>query len=787
MRVSYNLLKEYIQDLKLSPLELKELFPYLGIEVVEFKFLAEGLEEHVVSGVIENLSNIKDDLTYKVAEVSIGAKSITVVSTAPNLREKMKVIVALPGARLGNNVVHEKEVRGVKSQGNVLSLEEVGLPISSSGVYELPGDFPVGVSPLEYLGLNDWIYDLYIFPNRPDLLGIIGLSMEISAYVGGEILWPKVGVLEECHDIPIIEVLDKDSCPVYTGRIIKNITVKESPFELQRKLILLGQRPINNIVDITNFVMFEFGQPIHAFDAAKVERKIMVRRANPGEKILCLDGLERELNPEILVIADAQKPIAVAGVIGAEESGVTGGSSTIIVESAYFDRVRVRKAESSLGLTTESSRRFGRGGDPSIVEVASRRVAYLIKQLAGGTVCKINEVKSKNFEQEKIKLYFKDLNRMFGQVVEPEVVRKIIDRLDFAVHGKEDHLEVVVPLRRRDIEEWEDLSEEILKIYGYDKINSMVRNCSTFSGKKLKSIDRKLKVLLANVGFFEVKTVEFANPEELQSIGGLPRDFVRIRNPLNNDMCVLRTSLVAGLLRVASNNLRRGVSYAKIFEVGKVFRWSGEENLPEERMMLGLCVAGEVSKTWDRSERNIDMYDLLAGFQVIREKLEPTLEVVPEDLAIMGLSNGGAVLCDGRKVGYLGEVSGKLRKMFDIKSPVFVLELDLSSLKFAEIRYKEIPSFPSTSRDLSIIIQENDSISPLIRKAAETLSPILEDYEVIDIYYGKPIPEEKKSVTIKFIFRASDRTLTQEEVDTKFFKFVELLKNEGYEIRGLNG
>lgn len=786
MRVTYNILKEYLPDLKLSPYELRDLFPYMGIEVEEFSYIGEGLDGYLYSGVIEEVSEIKDAPGYRHLKVSIGDKKIDVVSTAPNVRKGLKVVVALPGAVVKGSTIKEREIKGIVSQGNLLSLEEMGFEIDSEGVFELPEDFPIGVSPIEYLGLKDWLYDLYIFPNRPDLLGIIGLAHEISAHTGNQILWPKFGVEEVCSEVFAVEVLDPDECPVYSARIVKNVKVGQSPFELQRKLSLLGQRPINNIVDITNYVMFELGQPIHAFDLNKVKERIVVRRAKEGEKILCLDGAVRELNPEVLVIADAEVPIAIAGIIGGEDTSVTEDTRDIIIESAYFDRVRIRKAVQMLGVATESSRRFERGGDPGIPEVASKRVAYLVKEIAGGEVCKINLVQGKTFEQKKITLYFKDLNRIVGEVLNPEEVKRIVERLGFAVHKKEDHLVISVSSRRRDIEVWEDIAEEVLKIYGYDRVKPKAESCGEFTGKKQKTLDRLVKANLILSGFTEVKNIEFVSPDELIALGEREELFVRIQNPIHSELSVLRTSLIPGLLKVASLNLRRGVEYLKIFEVGKVFFWRGKDELPEEVMKVGLCVAGKIPKTWDRPEREVDIYDLLVGFESLKGVFSENLVLEQRDLRFQGLSSGGVVLKGDDVIGYVGEVSARVKKMFDIKVPVFVMQLDLSKLTPKEPKYSGLPAYPSTSRDISVVLRVNESIKELLEVARDIFGELLEEYRVLDIFEGNPIPEGKKSVTLRFILRSKDRTLTQEEVDIKFNNLTSLLIEKGYEIRGLN-
>ncbi|MDI6851264.1 MAG: phenylalanine--tRNA ligase subunit beta [bacterium] len=786
MKITYNILREYLPELNLSPYELKDLFPYMGIEVEEFRYIGEGLDGYLVSGLIEEISEAKGASGYYHLKVSLGDRKIDVVSTAPNVRKGIKVVVALPGAVIKGNTIKEREIKGIVSQGNLLSLEEMGFDIDSEGVFELPEDFPIGISPLEYLGLKDWLYDLYIFPNRPDLLGIIGLAHEISAHTGNQIQWPRMGIEEICDEIFNVEVSDPEGCPVYTARIVKNVKVGPSPFDLQRKLSLLGQRPINNIVDITNYVMFELGQPIHAFDKGKVRNKIVVRRAKEGEKILCLDGLTRELNPEILVIADFEEPIAIAGIIGGENTSVSPDTRDIIIESAYFDRVRIRKAVQMLNVGTESSRRFERGGDPMIPEIASRRVAYLVKKIAGGEVCKINLVQRRTFEQKKIALYFKDLNRILGEVIEPEEVKRIVERLGFAVHKRSDHLTISVPSRRRDIEVWEDIAEEILKIYGYDRIKGKTESCGEFIGKKQKTLDRLVKATLIVSGFTEVKNIEFASPGELIALGEPEELFVKIQNPIHSELSVLRTSLTPGLLRVASLNLRRGVEYLRIFEVGKVFHWRGSEELPMEVMRVGLCVAGEIPKTWDRTEREVDIYDLLSGFESLRRIFSENLVLGQRDVRNKGFSSGGVILNGEKVIGYLGEVAPKIKRIFDIKAPVFVMELELANLSPKELKYTGLPTFPATSRDISVVIGADESIKEILDCAKDTFSALLEEYRVLDIFEGKPIPEGKKSVTLRFILRSKDRTLTQEEVDAKFNDFVSTLMNKGYEIRGLN-
>lgn len=786
MRVSYNILKEYIKDFDLSPEELNDLFPRLGIEVESYTYLAEGLSDYVKCAVIRELQNLDDIGHYKRVGLSLGNGDLTVVSTAPNLKVGMKVPVALPGARLQGVLISEREIRGIKSQGNILSYTELGIPLDSSGVIELPDNFEVGISPLSYLGIDDWVYDLYVFPNRPDLLGVLGIAIEICAHLNKHIIWPKFGVEETIKEMHQVRVEDLESCPVYSARVVRGIKVQDSPYELKIKLIKLGQRPINNIVDITNYVMFELGQPIHAFDETKIDGSIVVRKAKRGERIACLDGVDRELNEEVLLIADETKPLAIAGIIGGEESSVNSNTENIVIESAYFDKIRIRKAVLSLNVNTESSRRFERGGDPNIVEMASKRVAYLVKELAGGEVGVINIQKARTFEARKIYLPTKDLNRLFGMEVGEQEVKRILERYGFSAHPREGGFDVLVPTRRRDIEVWEDLAEEILKVLGYDSVKGEIKTCGSFVGKKLKTKDRILKRVIEKLGFFEVKSIEFVSPNELKLFGWDEREFVRVKNPLNMELSVLRTSLLPCLLKIASLNLRRGVENVRIFEIGKVFRWRGEKELPKEELILGVLCAGEIPQSWDSPERKVDIYDILSVFDALYDSCEGIFEVVPADLKGMGIEGGARIIYDGLDVGFIGGVLPKVRKYFDIKAPVFVMELKIDPLILREVRFRGIPQFPPTSRDISVVVGDRESISIILHIAKESFGPLLEDYRVIDIYKGKPIPEGYKSVTIKFIFRASDRTLTQEEVDGIFNDFLEKIKQKGFQIRGLD-
>jgi len=783
MKVLYNLLKEYI-DFDLSPVELKETFENLGIEVEEFYYLAEGLEGRVITGIVKEIKDHPSTRDYKIVKVYTGQETLQVVSGAPNLREGIKVVVALPGAVVKGTTIGEKNIKGVISEANILSLEELGLEEESSGIFILDEDFEIGESPLEKLGLLDWIYDLYIFPNRPDLMGILGLAYELRAVTGKEIRIPKVGI-EEDESIGLypVEILDKEGCPRYTARIIKGVKVKESPFWMRRTLFLLGQRPINNIVDVTNFVMLEFGHPLHAFDLGKLKDKIIVRRANKGERILCLDGVERELTREILVIADAEKPVAIAGIIGGEDTGVTEETEDILIESAHFDRARIRRGVSILSVKTESSRRFERGSDPEIPPLASRRAAKLILETAGGKSGLINDVKFITLKDKKITVYFDKFNRFVGEEIEPATVKNILENFGFSLRSDTEKLEVFVPPRRRDIEVWQDIAEEVLKVYGYNRIKGRISSGGSFTGRKFKSIVPLIRDLATKSGFYEIKTVEFSNPLELERFGFQKEKAVPLKNPLTADASVLRTSLIPGILRFASLNLRRGHKFVKGFEVGKVFFWRGVDELPEEKMHFTAVVAGSIEKKWYNVERDVDIYDLTGFIEILKDEFNLQIEV--EEKELRGLVNSGVIKIDGKEAGVIGEVAPQIRKYYGIKMPCFVMEIDVSSLSIPEKRYEKFSLYPSTRRDLSILLDKDKSYLEIKSTIDKILPELVERYEVIDVYSGKNIPEGKKSITIAFYIRSKEKTLTQEEVEAEFEKIIKAIKNAGFEIRGL--
>ena len=788
MKVLYNWLKEIV-DFDYTPEELVGVMESLGIEVERFKYLAEGLKGKVRVARIVKLSDHPRSEHLKIATLDVGDGTVEVVSGAPGLHEGALVVWGMPGAVLPVGMTLEKRtIRGVESNGMPLSEEELGLADKSETVIFLPeGKFKPGDDPLLYLGLDDYLYDIHITPNRGDLLGMIGLAYDIRAKSGGELHLPDFSVDEtpEVGTFPV-EIKDLNACPRYVARIVRNVEVKKSPDWLRHRLYLVGQRPINNIVDITNYVLFTTGHPIHAFDLDKLEGgKIVVRFAKKGERLLCLDSVERELDDEILVIADAVKPVAIAGIIGGEDTGVVEGTRNILIEAAMFDQATIRKALTKLKISTESSYRFERKADINAAPLASAYAARLIKELAGGEAGPANDVHGELPDPVTVRLRFNYLDRLLGHKIPRDTVKNILVGLGFDVEPEDDSaLKVTVPTRRRDISLEADIVEEVARIYGYDNIPSRIESPGELVGRWRRSTFEAVLDAMIRAGFIEVKTVEFISPEQAKPFVDSENDLVRIINPVNELYSIVRPSLIPSLLLATSLNLRQGTKEIRIFERGKKFRWLGPDRLPEETEVLAVLVAGSTERSWISGERELDFYDLKAALHALEEHFRLKFDVEPTELPFM--APAGRIIMDNAPIGIIGEIKKDVLRQFDIKVPVYALEIEIEKLPMPQRRYTPIPKFPPVKRDISILIGTDVPYAE-IEKAINELKPeYLTSFRVIDVYEGKPLPPGKRSITISLSFQHPEKTLRDSEVDAMFEKLVSGLIKKGFIIRGIN-
>ncbi len=779
MKFLYSWLLEYL-DVDLPPEKIAEILESMGVEVEEMVDLAAPYRDTVVVGEIVELQPHPKADRLQVLKIHIGTETIQQVSSAPDLYVGKKVVVALPGTRLEKGVVEARPFRGVESYGMLLSEEELGLEEHSTSVIELPKEAKPGEPPFRYLGLEDTLFEIYTATNRADLLGVVGVAREIAAKLGKRVHPPKPQVQETDRTYRIM-LDDAQGCPRYTARVIEGVRVGPSPAWLRRRLMLCGFRSINNVVDVTNYVLLELGHPLHAFDLAKLKDLIVVRRARDGESILTLDGEERTLDPEILVIADAERPVAIAGIIGGEETGVTEETTDILLESAYFDPETIRRGVSKLGINTESSRRFARGVDPEIPPISSARAAQLILELAGGQSGPLVDAYPHPIPRTTLMTTGERIGAILGIPVSNESLITTLRRLEFQAEEREGRVQIVVPSFRQDVRLEEDLAEEYAKVLGYDEIPGTLQASGAFQGTAKMPYEDLLS-WLTRAGFTEVKTLEFVSESMVTPFTGLEHA-VKIRNPLGAEYAYMRVSLLPGLLQVVSLNLRRGVSPVLIFELGKTFHWQGPDVLPKEAVRLGAAVAGRLEDHWAEAGRAVDVYDLKKVLTALEEAYGVRFRLMPAEFRF--LQQGAEILLDGQPIGWLGEVHRDLLRLAGIKTPVYALELDPTRFEPAAPAF-EIPRFPPVKRDLSLLVDADRTYQEIAELIESAHLKSLDAFWLIDLFEGDPLPKGKKSLTLRFRFLNPEGTLEQAEVQKELERLAALLTEKGIVIRGLD-
>ncbi len=785
MRLLYNWLREFV-DFPYTPEELQEVLDNLGIEVEDFKYLGEGLKGFIVAGEILEARPHSERTDLKVLRVSFGDETVQIVSGAPGMEPGKKAVFAKVGAQLPSGIrVEKKEIRGISSYGMPLCEKELGIGEKEDVVIFLPDEFKPGVDVLPYLGLDDWLYELYITPNRPDLLSILGLAYEIKAKAGGELRLPDVEIEEtSVIDAPEFTIEEKELCPRFTLRRIVDVEVGESPEWLRWRLYLMGQRPVNVLVDISNYVLFETGHPTHLYDANKIDGKLSVRKSRKDERILTLDGVERELEEGVLIIADRSKPQALAGIMGGEESAVTENTRDVLLESAYFKPQVIRFWSQRLGLRTESSIRFEKGADIGYPPIASMRVAKLISELAGGKIGPMTDKLYANVKPTEIVLRKEVPSKLLGISLSEDVVRNCLVALGFDVEDKGQAFLVTVPTRRRDISIEADLVEEIARLYGYENIPGRIESSGGFLGKYEKDVRHILRDFAVRMGFQEVQALEFVSEKEVEAFH-MKDKTLRILNPLTEQYAFVRPSLFMSFLPIISLNHRRGVRDVRIFQVGKAFISRGIEELPEEKNVLCLAVSGTTEKTWLSRERTLDFYDVKgAAFRILRE-LGCSPELEPRDFPY--LEFGAVIRIENGECGWIGKLSEEIMDLYDLRYPVYAAEIEIDKLGVCVRKVEEIPKFPPIRRDLSVLMNEEVPYAELEKLIYANRPRYLRSVRVIDVYKGSPLPTGKKSITVTLIFQNPERTLQDEEVDREMGKLVEILAKRGYIIRGYEG
>lgn len=782
LRVSLEWLREYVH-FDLDPHELAELLTMAGTAVDAVERLGAGLEGLLVGRVMEVRPHPDAD-RLSVCRVDLGGRQAEIVCGAPNVREGMLAPVAPPGVRLPDGSdIGEVVIRGVTSRGMLLSERELGLSDDAAGIMELEGAPEPGTPLKVALGEEDTVLVLEVTPNRPDCLCMLGVAREVAALTGGRLVRPSFE-LREC-DPPTgeevgVEIRDPDLCSRYAARLIEGLSIGASPWWMRRRLRAAGVRPISNVVDITNYVMLEAGQPLHAFDFELIaEGRIVVRRASAGESMVTLDGVERRLTPDDLLICDASGPVALAGVMGGENTEIGEGTTRVLLESAHFHPAGIMRTSRTQGLSSEASYRFERGVDPSGCVRAADRAAYLMQELAGGMVRRgAVDARAREIAPLRLDLRVGRAARLIGIDLHEEKARDILVSLELEVKGRREEkgeavLDLEVPTFRPDLEREIDLVEEIARIYGYHRIPSTLPASSASVGmlSTQQRCRREAARAMAGLGLHEAVTVSFISERWLELLDPtrvlFPRRAVRLRNPLSEETAVLRPSLLPGLLEAARFNVNRRITDVHLFEMGRVFLPAAGEAQPREPLHLACLLTGDwMPKQWDGAAQAVDFFTAKGILERLASSLHvPGLELEREELPFLHPAQSCAVLVEGSRAGFLGLLHPRICDEVDLPRNTAVMELEFSRLEEsrAEPHFREIPRFPTLQMDLAVVVDEEVEARDLETAIREAGGELLYEVRLFDLYRGEQLGEGKKSLAFNLVFCAMDRTLRDEE------------------------
>ena len=797
MNVTLNWLKAYI-DFEFSPSELADRLTMLGVEVESVKHLGTELEGVIVGSVTSIRPHPNADKLV-LCQVDTGeTEELQIVCGAPNAREGMLAPVATIGATLPVGLtIKSAKLRGETSQGMLCSEKELGLSGDAAGLMELSTDIPLGAPLSEALGLDDVVFELEITPNRPDCLSLIGVAREIRAETGNPLKLPTVDLQESginIRDLTSVTIGAPDLCPRYAARVIQGVKVTESPAWLQQRLESVGIGVINNIVDATNFVLMEYGQPLHAFDYHKLaENRIVVRRARDDEQITTLDEVERELTSDMLVIADAEKAVALAGIMGGYNSEITETTCDVLLESAYFNPLSIRATAKALGISTEASYRFERGADPGAVLAALDRAAQLIAELTGGTICDgIVDVYPGQQPLTEIQLRPERVNFVLGTTIETAEMVQILDRLGFDVDTTGKVYQVVVPTFRSDVTREIDLIEEIARVYGYDNIPTTLPkgDIPVPAPTPKTEARRRIKHFLLAAGMMEAVNYSFCDPncfDKIRLNADDPlRNTLQLRNPLSPEMSVLRTTLTPGLLENAQHNRNHQIDTIALFEIGGVFVHDGEEKEPER--VTGV-LAGQIGEgVYSDPYRHPDFFDikgLVEGMLEVCGVVDWTLQKT--DAPTFHPGRNAEVLLGNRRIGVFGEVHPEVLENYDLPYKAYLFEFDLEGLADAATfvkRFEPISIYPKVARDLAIVVDKETLSDMPTGLIYTTGGDSVDSVRLFDVYEGEQVPEGKKSLAYTITYHSATETLTDKAVNTLHDEVVKCLNRElGAELR----
>jgi phenylalanyl-tRNA synthetase beta chain len=782
MLISLKWLRSLV-DCDAPPDEIANRLTMAGLEVEAIESHHFGLER-VVAGRIQSIKNHPTVDHLKICEVQGSEQTYNVVCGAANVAEGQIVPLALDGACLADGAgIRSAEIHGVLSQGMICSERELGLGEDPSGIMILASHLVPGTPLAEALELDDVVLDIGITPNRADCLSVVGVAREVAALFG--VPWSPPSITLEENGPPVetlssVTIEDPDLCPRYAARVVQNITIKTSPLWLRQRLEAQGVRAINNIVDVTNYVMLELGQPLHAFDYHRLDgHRIVVRRAHSKETFVTLDGDKHELQENMLLICDASRGVALAGIMGGHNSEITPQTNTVLIESAYFQPTGTRRTAKTLGMSTESSYRFERGVDPEGVITALDRAAQLMVELSD---CELAtgrlDVYPVPISQEPIQLRVSKTNRFLGMDISREEICELLESIQLKIRtANEDLLVIEPPPFRADLTREVDLMEEVARLAGYDRIPSASPMARVVSAKPTEHqlIRQQTIQILTRLGFCEIVSYSFINPQAIEFLqlegADRRRQLLPLRNPLSEDQAAMRTTLVPGMLETAARNQRQSNFNLRLAELSKVFFPRGKQELPEERFNLcGLLSGLRRPAGWNEPALTVDFFDIKGAVEALFLDLDISdLRWTTTSLApYLRPDCAARILLADDYLGDLGEVHPEVMQAFDLQGPVYLFDLDFELILEKTVslkKFEPLPRFPAVNRDLAIVVSDAVAAQDLLDYLEENRPEYAETITLFDQYRGNQVPKNKKSLAFRITYRSNDRSLTDLEVN----------------------
>ncbi len=776
MQFSENWLRTFVNP-DLSSDALGHAMTMAGLEVEE-KQPAGVAFSHVVIAEILEAEKHPDADRLQVCKVNVGNQVLQIVCGAPNARAGMKAPCALVGAELPGISIKQAKVRGMESFGMMCSAKELGLAAEANGLLELPNDAQVGQDIREYFNLNDTLFTLKLTPNRADCLSVFGIARDVAAMTGATLIASAADRVDigsqRAHQV---QVEAEDACPAYYGRIIEGVNAQAAtPDWMKQRLERSGVRSISAIVDVTNYVLLELGQPMHAFDLNKLSGKICVRFAKEGESLKLLNDIEVKLKADDLVIADAQSVVALAGIMGGEPTSVTNDTTDIFLESAFFTPDVMAGKARRLGLSTDSSYRFERGVDFGNTENALERASALIMQICGGKAGPVTQVVGSLPNRSIVTLRYQRLCDVLGMHVPQADVSKLLVQLGFQTQEKDGVYSVQAPSYRFDIAREEDLIEEVARLQGYEHLPALSpqANLNMLPASEKKRSTSRLRDILVSHGYQEAITYSFVDAGWERDLMGNENP-IALKNPIASNMGVMRSGLWGGLLSALTYNLNRKQDRVRLFELGTSY---GEvpEGYAEKAKTAAVLYGDVLPEQWAEKARQVDFFDAKATVDALCGNM---VEYRAESHPALHPGQSAAVYLRGKHIGWLGKLHPKWQQQYDLAKNTFLFELDTEALMLAKVaQYREVPKFPAVRRDVAVIVDENIPVQAIVQAVQKAKIPLLQELQLFDVYQGKGIEENKKSLAFLVLMQDTDRTLQDADTDAVMEKLLKLLQTQ---------